>query len=61
MSRTYRSSRLADAGILPADRILRTPKMIDLRQPGKVTKKFTHHRERRAVTREIAGELKEGV
>ena len=28
---------------------------------GKATKKFTHHRERRAAVREIAGEIKEAI
>ena len=31
------------------------------RCPGKLTKKFTHHRERRAAVREIAGQLKEAL
>jgi hypothetical protein len=29
------------------------------RRPGKLVKKTTHHRERRAAGREIAGEIKE--
>jgi hypothetical protein len=31
------------------------------RDPGKATKKFTHHRERRAAVRAIAGEIKEAI
>ncbi len=50
MGKTYRTSKLAAAGILPEGRIV---KESALRKFGKAFKRFTHHQERRAVAKSL--------
>ena len=59
MSRTFRTSRP-----IPADLGLsqeRPVKESTLKRFAKAFKKITHHRERRAVSREIAGQMEEAL
>ena len=58
MGKTYRTSKLAAAGILPEGRVV---KESALRRARRAAKKLFHHRDRRAATRWIAGQLQEAI
>jgi hypothetical protein len=58
MARTYRTSRLAAAGVLPEGRIVKESRLRRLIKP---LKRINHHRARRAITHWLRGELMEAL